>query len=148
MQPLFDSNSAAFLAEHTIATISTVSGDGTVYGAVIYYVISGEHDIYFISKTGTAKVANIAQHPQVAFTIFDAPKAQTLQIKGRAQEETDERVQQFVFDNIVKPRPYDGEMLMPPVTALKDGNYVVIHIKPEEVHFSDYKQEILAQRNP
>jgi general stress protein 26 len=147
MQPHFDSVSAAFLAEHTIATLSTVSSDGVVHGAVIYYVILGEQNIYFVSKTGTSKITNITEHPQVAFTVFDAAKAQTLQISAKARVETDENTRHFVFDNIVKPHLYSGEMLMPPVTALKEGDYVVIHVQPEGIHFSDYKKEILDQRN-
>jgi general stress protein 26 len=82
-------------------------------------------------------------HQQVAFTIFDAPTAQTLQITGTASTETDRATIEYVFDTIVKKRPYNGAMLLPPVTALKDsGEYVVIRISPTEANYSDYKREI------
>lgn len=146
MQPNFDSVSAAFLAEHTTGVISTVSGDGNVHGAVVYYVILGEQNIYFISKSSTSKIANITQHPQVSFTIYDAPRAQTLQISAYASIEKDEQTRAFVFETIVKPHPYNGEMLMPPVTAIEQGDYVVVHLQPKGVHYSDYKQEIMDKR--
>ena len=146
MQVQMEAKSSVFLAEHSVATVSTVGPDGKVHGAAVYYIALGEHDIYFVSKTRTTKILNIEQHPQVAFTVVDAPKAQTLQISGHASEEADENTRQLVFTSIVKPHPYSGEMLMPPVTALVGGEYIVIHIKPEEVRFSDYRQEILDKR--
>lgn len=140
---IFEQEAANFLSEHTIATLSTVSNDGTVSGAVIYYTSQGEGEyIYFVSKTATTKVKNILQHPQVALTIFDAAKAQTLQIHGDASEETDESTQDWVFADLVKPRPYSGAMLLPPVTALKDGSFTVIVIRTISAHFSDYKKEL------
>lgn len=142
---LFDEASYRFLVEHTIGTLSTVNDEGNPHGAVVYYLAEGEKNIYFVSRSETAKVKNILAHPRVFLSIFDASNAQTLQIVGKARVEQDRSTSEYVFDNIVKPRPYNGAMLLPPVTALKDsGEYVVVHIEPLEVKYSDYKKEIQA----
>jgi general stress protein 26 len=139
MSNLFNDTAKAFLAEHTIATLSTADQSGKAHGAVVYYLTDNDQEIYFVSKNSTTKVNNIQQNPQVAFTIFDAPSIQTLQISGRAAQETDQQRIDYFFENLVKPHPYSGSMLMPPVTAIKEGEYVVMRISPTEVHFSDYK---------
>lgn len=145
MNPVLDEKATTFLVEHTIGVLSTVGFDNNPHGAVVYYLSYGEPvNIYFVTKSATSKAQNIAGHPQVAFTIFDASNAQTLQISGKAALETDDRVISYVFDNIVKPHPYAGAMLMPPVTALTDGSYVIIRIEPTQCRYSDYKQEIQA----
>lgn len=145
---IFDPQATTFLLEHTIGTLSTVDTEGNAHGSVVYYLAEGEMNIYFVSKTETAKVRNISLHQQVALTIFDAPSAQTLQIRGTAHPESDKATIQYIFDNIVKLRPYNGAMLMPPVTALKDsGEYVIVRITPTEAKFSDYKQEIQSNHS-
>lgn len=143
---LFSDQASKFLAEHTIGTLSTVDINGNVHGAVIYYLAQGEMNIYFVSRTGTTKIRDIELHQEVALTIFEASSAQTLQISGKARHENDQDTIDYVFNNIVKQRPYSGVMLMPPVTALKDsGDYIVICIEPTEVKFSDYRQILESQ---
>lgn len=143
---VFTQEASNFLLEHTIGTLSTVDSEGNVHGAVIYYVAEGEMNIYFVSKTETGKVKNILSHPQVSFTIFDAPNAQTLQINGIAHTETDQPTIEYIFDTVVKKRPYNGAMLLPPVTALQNsGEYTIIRISPTEAKYSNYKQELEQQ---
>lgn len=146
MSSVFTQEASTFLLEHTIGTLSTVDSEGNAHGAVIYYVAEGEMNIYFVSKTGTGKVQNILIHPQVSFTIFDAPNAQTLQISGTARPETDQATIDYIFDTVVKKRPYNGAMLLPPVTALQNsGDYTVIRISPTEAKYSNYRQELETQ---
>lgn len=143
---VFTQEASAFLQEHTVGTLSTVDGQGNAHGAVVYYVAEEGMNIYFVSKTGTSKVQNIASHPQVSFTVFDAPNAQTLQINGTARTETDQSTIEYVFDTVVKKRPYNGAMLLPPVTALQNsGEFTVIRITPTEAKYSDYRQELEQQ---
>ena len=144
---LFTEQASKFLSEHTIGVLSTSDIDGNVHGAAIYYIAESETSIYFVSKSLTTKVKDITLHRNVALTILYAPLAQTLQITGVAHQETNQDTIDYVFENIIKLRLYGGEMLKPPVTALKDsGEYVVIRITPTDVKFSDYKQQLSTHK--
>lgn len=144
---IFSEPALKFLAEHTMGVLSTCDINGNVHGAAIYYIAESETSIYFVSKSLTTKVKNIALNRNVALTITYAPLAQTLQITGVAHQETDQNTVDYVFENIVKLRLYGGEMLKPPVTALQDsGDYVVMRITPTEAKFSDYKQQLSSHK--
>ncbi len=144
---IFTDEASKFLFEHTVGVLSTVDINGNVHGAVIYYIAESETSIYFVSKSLTTKVTDIELHRNVALTIYYAPMAQTLQINGVAHQETNKETIDYIFDNIVKLRLYGGEMLEPPVTALKDsGEYVVVRITPTQAKFSDFKQQLSSHK--
>ncbi|MBI1857195.1 pyridoxamine 5'-phosphate oxidase family protein [Candidatus Saccharibacteria bacterium] len=138
--PFLDDSAQNFLKSHDIAVLSSVDRTGNVYGAVVYYLVGQLGRIYILTKSSTTKARNILAHGQVSLTIFEENTARTLNIQGDAEYETDQKIKDFVFHEIVKPRSYDGEVQPPPVTKLSEGSFTVIHITPSSGKYTDYKQ--------
>ncbi len=128
----------SFLKDHDIATFSTVDRDGTVHGAVVYYMVGEENNIYILTKSETQKAHDIFGNKQVAFTIFDSYLLQTMQLEGEAEVEANQEIKDKVFSEIVRPRPSKTGQQLPPVTQLKEGSFMVIRITPKNVKFRDY----------
>ena len=126
-----------FLLERGVGILSTVDRTGNVHGATVYYTVHNDY-IYVLSKSGTRKAQNILAHNQVSLTVSDADTLQTLQLNGLAEVETNRTVKDYIFNEMVKPRSYKGQELLPPVVKLEAGTYVIIRIAPISSNFSDY----------
>lgn len=130
-----------FLDEHEVAVLSTLDRTGNLQGAVIYYYApGGDGRVYFINKAETHKAHNILANGQVALTIYDEQKLQTLQLSGQAMIENSPEMKQTVFTQLMHEREYAGEKRMPPITQLHEGAFMVINITPTDVKFTDFKQ--------
>lgn len=145
LQPTFQNvtndGALTFLKEHDLAVLSSVDRSGNVQGAVVYYLIDQNDFIYILTKSGTGKSRNIFAHHQVALTVHEAGTLQTVQVQGIATIEADQAIKDRVVSQIVKPRPYRGENLLPPVTKLHKGSFMVIKIHPTFMGFHDYAKE-------
>lgn len=131
----------AFLRSNDVGVLSSSDKKGIVHGAVVYYVVDERHQIYILTKADTTKARNVIAHNQVALTVFDANKAQTLQIQGSAVIETDEKTKRHIFNTIMKPHKYNGEYQLPPVAWLDAGMFVIITIVTQSVNFSDFSKK-------
>ncbi len=129
-----------FLKEHEVGVLSTVERTGAVHGATIYYFLDDQDRICMVTKAGTQKARDIFANQQVALTVFDASKAQTVQLSGLAAVVTDVETQQKIMNTLVRLRSYEGEMRLPPVTTIHEEAFVAIRITPTSARFSDYKQ--------
>ncbi len=137
-QNITDKKAAKFLKEHDLAVLSTVDRTGNVHGAVVYYSVDQNNLIYILTKSDTGKGRNVYAHSQVALTIHEPGTLQTLQIQGTAEVETDQRVKDSVFARMVKPRTYKDKTLLPPVTKLQEGSFMVIRISASFMSYHDY----------
>jgi|GEM_PF-5853148 len=137
----FDQAAANFLREHDLAVLSTSNADGELHGAVIYYLPDQDsEEIYILSRTESTKANDIRAHRKVALTIYDAPAMETLQISGDGDIMDDPEQLDRVYQQLIHLRPYQGEMLLPPVTALQQGDYILIRVVPVSAHHSSYKE--------
>lgn len=127
-----------FIEGHEIAVLSTLSHSGQVEGATVYYRFSQDY-FYILSKSESSKVHNMLAHPRVALTIFDAEVIKTVQLQGEAHIEPDLHTKRVMFDSLVRPRSYDGDQLMPPVTQLPAGGFILFKIKPTNIQYTNYK---------
>lgn len=130
----------AFLHANELATLSTVDRTGNVTGAVVYYYAPHDNVVYVLTKLTSQKTRNVYAHPQVALTIYDVDKLQTLQLQGRVEVETDMAMRKTVFAHIAKQRKYGDEMRLPPVTQMKGQDFVVLRIDITSSKFSDFKK--------
>ena len=135
------SKARKFLTAHDVAVLSTVSRSGQVQGAAVYYKLGKEDQLHVLTKSDSTKAHNMIAHPQVAMTIYDPIQIQTVQLEGRAHIEGDLETKRQLFDHFVKPRTYDGEKRMPPVSKLSAGGYIAFRIEPTKVKYSDYKDD-------
>jgi len=141
MANTLDQAAANFLREHDLAVLATSNNEGEVHGAVVYYLADQDsEEIYIISRTESTKANDIRVHRKVALTIYDAPAMETLQISGVADIVEDPERFDMVYHGLIHPRPYQGEMLLPPVTALQQGDYILVRVVPVSAHHSSYKE--------
>lgn len=129
----------SFLRTHDVAVLSTVDRTGNVHGATVYYYLDSADNICMMTKSSTQKARDIFANQQVALTVYDADKAQTVQLQGTARVVSDGAEYQAIFDAIVRLRLYDGEVHMPPVSKIHDESYLAIRITPTNAHYVDYK---------
>jgi general stress protein 26 len=129
-----------FMKHQDLAVLSTVDRTGNVHGAVVYYMIENNRYIYFLTKSGTGKGRNILTHGQVALTIHEPGTAETVQLQGIAEVETDQAEKDSVYAKIVKLRPYVDNVALPPVAKLHEGSYVIVKVTPSFVSYHDYSK--------
>lgn len=127
-----------FLKEHDTGVLSSLDAHGKIHGAVVYYVVDDEGHLYFTTKSETQKAFAIRGNGQVAFTVYDAPNLQTIQLEGKAAVETEQSVKEWVFSSIVRPRFTTKGTKLPPVTTIKEGAFVIIRITPERATYRDF----------
>ncbi|HSX07392.1 MAG TPA: pyridoxamine 5'-phosphate oxidase family protein [Candidatus Saccharimonadales bacterium] len=136
-----ESEALDFLRTRDIGVLSTVDRSGGVHGAAVYYAIE-DGALYMITKGGTQKAHDTLAHHQVAFTVFDAQTAQTVQLQGVAEIVADQERKDRIFAQIVTPHPYASGTQLPPVAALHEGAYIIFAVRPTNIRFTDY-----AKRN-
>jgi general stress protein 26 len=137
---ILNAQAIGFLKTHSIGVLSTIDRSNQLHGSVVYYIYKPEHNkLYILTKSQTEKAHNILATHQIAFTIFDEPALQTLQLQGTAEIESDSEIKQEVFTSINRLRDYGGEKHHPPVTKLIDGHFIVFSIAPLKGTFSDFK---------
>lgn len=137
----FDDKALTFLKEHDTGVLSSVDKDGIVHGAVVYYISDDEGQLYIVTKSETQKATDVRTVGRVAYTVFNAPMQQTLQIEGTAVIETDQKKKDWVFASIIRPRMSAKGEKLPPVTKIKDGAFVIICITPKWSAFRDYAEK-------
>lgn len=78
---------AAFMAEHTTVTLSTVGADGAPAAAAVFYAHDAGLTLYFLSEERTQHGQNLLAHPEVAGAIQadgqDWRAIRGLQVRGR-----------------------------------------------------------------
>jgi nitroimidazol reductase NimA-like FMN-containing flavoprotein (pyridoxamine 5'-phosphate oxidase superfamily) len=127
-----------FLRQHDIAVLSTSNRAGQVHGAAVHYVVTTNGAVYILTKGGTQKAHNMLATHRAALTVYDDARLQTVQLQGRAEIESRQEVKDRVFEALARPRQYDGERHLPPVTELHEGAFTAFRIKPETVRFIDF----------
>lgn len=137
----FNPQSLQYIKSHDLAVLSTVDRTGNVFGAVVYYSVDLNNNLYIITKSETTKSRNIFAQSQVAVTIHETGSLQTLQLQGIAEIETDIQIKERVFNALIKPRNYNNGKQLPPVANINGGAYMVIKIIPLSVKFNDYTVE-------
>lgn len=134
----FTAQALTFLKEHDLATLSTADKENKVYGAAIYYMVDDDGVIYFVTKSETRKYLNITAHNQVALTIYDAGKMQTLQLQGLAKVENDQTRKDIAFNQIIRSRLSAPGGKIPAVIKIEQGSFIIISITPTVVQFRDF----------
>lgn len=128
-----------FLTSHDFGVVSTVDGQGNVHGAVVYYVLGSDDEIFFVTKIETHKAQDILTYHQIALTIFDTQTMQTLQISGTAEIERDPKLSEEIYNRILRPRIAGKHAVVPPILHMSAGDFVVICIKPQSYKYRNFK---------
>lgn len=128
----------AYIYENPIATLSTVSEDGTPHGAAVYVCPDNEkHVVYFLTKNETEKYTNIQKNDAVSLTIVNPGENSTLQATGKAFTVHDSQALDAVTRRMVRANPLATQWL-PPVSRLEAGQYVVVGVKLTRARLAEF----------
>lgn len=127
-----------FLLSHELGVISTVSDEGELSSAVIYYFSDDDFNIYFVTKSNTQKYRNIAANGKIALTIYDEPKRFTLQARGTASEVKEQDTQSRIMNHLAKVRGDSEHAWFPPVALLEGGDYALLKVHLDHIQIADY----------
>lgn len=138
MRVIISAQAAKFIKGQEVTVLSTLSRDGQVQGATVYYRFADDK-FYILTKSDSSKAHNMLANHQVALTIYDSQQIKTVQLQGLAEIESDLTTKTWLFEQLAQPRRYEGEELMPPVTHLHAGGFIAFRITPFNFFFTDYK---------
>jgi nitroimidazol reductase NimA-like FMN-containing flavoprotein (pyridoxamine 5'-phosphate oxidase superfamily) len=128
-----------FLNNHEVGTLSSIDRTGNIHGAVVYYYGPIDGELYIVTKGETQKAHNIMANKQVALTVYDEDKLQTVQLQGLASLEPDPKMKKKIMNELIEPKMIKAEDRQPPVTKIDGGAYTFIKITPTNIKFYDYK---------
>lgn len=134
-----ESKTFEFLKKHDTAVLSTIDRTGNINGAVVYYLFEYGY-VYILTKETTKKARNMMSIPQVALTVYDAEKLQTVQIQALAEVEQDPAIKDSVYKQIVTPHQKPRKPGLAPVTKIQGGGFIVFRMKPEQFSYSDFSE--------
>jgi len=127
-----------FLKQHPMGVLSTVSADGSPWGAAIYYVVDADLNFYFATRAETRKFQNLDATPQVALTVADEETQTTVQLVGTISKVPIKEYMDVVFDKLAAIKPKEDHNWRPPLTKVHEGNYIPLRITPSKLNFADY----------
>lgn len=128
-----------FLATHEIGVVSTVERTGALSGAVVYYALIDNY-LYFMTKQDSPKAHNILNNQHAAFTVFDEPNLQTIQLQGIVEQLQSGARTTEIVTAIARPRTYaDGSHELP---ILRTGSDMIqiYRLVPTKFDFTDYSK--------
>lgn len=134
---------STFINEHSFAVLSTINSKGHPHGTAIYAGCDKDLNVYFKTKSGTAKSSYVDNDDMVALTFGDEAAQATLQLSGSVAEvydpaEGDAAMQ--LLDNL-KHHTDDARQ---PLSKLNAGSYIIFRITPDWAHMTVYGGGSLA----
>lgn len=131
-----DNGIVTFLNAHTIGVLSSIERSGAISGATVCYAMINNL-LYFMTMSGSKKVANIDYYHNVAFTVYDAVSLQTVQIQGIAEREADPKVVSLAENCIRSIQSKIAGSHKPPIFQLT-GNICIYRIVPTKISQINY----------
>lgn len=130
-------NISDFIKNHNIATIATVDEQGSPSTSTIFYTISKNDEIWFLTKADTTKYINLQKNNSMALTILDSPNPVAVNMTGIAVEETDVSKKDEIIQTITK---ISSELLndYAPIIKLHKGAFRAMRFKPLHAKMTDY----------
>jgi general stress protein 26 len=132
-----------FMKKHPLGVLSTVSTDGTPWGAAIYYIVDEDFNIYFVTRSKTFKYSNLEKNPKAALTVTDGESQITIQLTGEVSAMPVQKYMDVFFEKFAALRPRDDYQWAPPIDKIHEGNYMPLQLTPSKLQFADFgKQRI------
>lgn len=130
----------AFLQNHHLAGLATVSPAGQPHATAIYYFVDQDLNFRFITKNTTRKCGFLRHDGRVGLEIVDEPARQTVQVEGLAKEVEDPfEFGRMVDDFQVELRKNPEVWADLPISHVKDG-YCIFTVRPSWVCWSDFRK--------
>jgi nitroimidazol reductase NimA-like FMN-containing flavoprotein (pyridoxamine 5'-phosphate oxidase superfamily) len=128
-----------FLRRQRVAVVATVSAKGKPFAAPVFYNVDNNFNFYFFTKDESQKYLNLKENNTVAITIFTESSPQTVQAQGLAQLVKNPKEIINVTAPLFKRAMDSSQWYDPPIAKLKNGQLVVIKVKPTWLRFGDFR---------
>jgi len=121
------------LKSQHIAAIATIEhGEATPQLTVVYYAVDDDFGIRFATKKETRKHQNLQKNSAVQLLVFDKKRQLTIQVTGRVDEITDEKLKNDTVENMYK-LSNDNDYNSPPMSKLFAGRYITYRVSPSKI---------------
>lgn len=125
-----------FLKHHPVGALATVDPDGNPHAAAIYFTVDSHQTISFLTKSGTKKADNLEHNNHAMLVAYDAATQTTVQATGEVSQIKDHAEVNEVFGQILKASFDTSGTNVPPITKLKEGEYVFYKLKPKQIRMA------------
>lgn len=125
----------AFLRAHPVGVLSTVTPNGDPHGVVIYFDISRDFVLSFLTRAETRKHDNLQHNNHVMITVFEPESQTTVQIVGEA---ADSHSVNSIAGAILGAAIKTTHAGLPPITKLRAGPLVGYKVVPRQVRMAVY----------
>ncbi len=126
-----------FINEHAFAVLSTINDQGHPHGTALYVGSDDNLNIYFMTKSGTAKTKFVDNDDLVALTFGDEVAPATLQLSGSVAEVYEPKEMQRAIE-ILDSRQHKSAEARTPLSKLNAGSYLVFRITTDWAHLTNY----------
>lgn len=131
------SDAVAFLKEHDLGTLATLSSEGIPRARTVYYTCDDSLSVYFLTLANTRKVSDIRSNSHAAFVVTDPEKSQTIQIEGVFEEMTDTATFGPVISNLTARLFPEGKEPAP-ITHMDSAKPLLFKLIPTWIRFGDF----------
>ncbi len=135
-----------FLSKIPLGVFGTVSNENEPHLSTLFYVVDTDLNFYFITRSHTKKVENIARGSKVSIVISDRRSFTTAQVQGTAVQLSGIDKIKVIFkmftdvyrnqDIIEKGNLFNWA---PPISNIEKGDIVIFEVKPDWIRYADYK---------
>lgn len=151
-QGLVKGRALAFLKEHRIGVLATVSPSGQPRARTLYYTCDDAFCIYFTTLASTRKDDDIAANGRAAFVVSEERVPQTLQLEGNVADLTDSASIEPALAELAEVTMSNGTFFSP-LTRFDSAKVFLYRLKPDWIRWGDFTHgvtsaEILSQIYP
>jgi len=127
----------AFLDKHPLAFLATTGPSQEPRAAAIFFTANKDFTFYFITKVSTTKYQQLQQNSSVALAVADQQTFQTVQLEGKAEEETQSSTKAEIIERLAKISGQHPNW-RPPIAQLPPSSYAIIKITPTWLRWADF----------
>lgn len=121
-----------FVRAYPLGTLGMLDERGKPWGTAVYFGIDGHFNLYFTTKTGTAKHGYLQRNPAVSVVFVNEAKQETLQVQGEAAMADSTSQNREVEEALERIAPKTDDWTLP-IVKLKEGGYELYKI---DVHYA------------
>ena len=130
-----------FIRSHAIAVMATVNSEGQPSSSTIFYTVSKNDEIWFLTKSDTTKYINLNHNSKASMTILDMTKPVAVNLTGHAVEVTDTKDKDEILQAITK-LSNDTLHDYAPIIKLHKGAFRSMRFIPEQAKMTDYTRPL------
>lgn len=111
-----------FVRAHPLGTLGMLNDQDKPWGVVVYFGADSQFNLYFITKTSTAKHQYLQRNPEVSVVFMNEAKQETLQVQGEALMADSSSQNREVEEALRRIVPKTDDWTLP-IVKLKEGKH-------------------------